>query len=148
MRLLLVQTDTRCSQFTHTFTCIKNFNEYNKAILDFCLIYLLRILTSLCFYSALSGKSGPISFVIASIIQFLLSFNHIWSKIVSDPDNAEVVHAVNEIGLKSRNCLFVQAVIYGESILRRYKKTDKNGFVEPNLQYETSDYAVIIKIDC
>ena len=90
----------------------------------------------------------PFLFVIASIIQFLLSFNHIWSKIVSDPDNAEVVHAVNEIGLKSRNCLFVQAVIYGESILRRYKKTDNNGFVEPNLEYEMSDYAVIIKIEC
>ena len=56
------RTDIRYSQFTHTLTFIKNFNEYNKAILDFCLIYLLRILTSLCFYSALSGKSGPISF--------------------------------------------------------------------------------------
>ena len=32
--------------------------------------------------------------------------------------------------------------------LRRYKKTDNNSFVEPNLQYEMSDYAVIIKIEC
>ena len=58
------QTDRRKIFTIHSYfhVCIKNFNEYNKAILNFCLIYLLRILTSLCFYSALSGKSGPISF--------------------------------------------------------------------------------------